>query len=73
MWHPLAPWTIRNGSKVPDVTKLDWDTYGDLLTNLKGAYKSSNFAKKKAQLHEKIKRIARKNTYIHINKNIKII
>ena len=64
----LAPWTIRNGSKVPDVTKLNWDTYGDLLTDLKGAQDSASFAKKKAQLHEKIKRIARKNSEILINK-----
>ena len=44
------------------------DTYGDLLTKLKGAYKTTNFAKKKALLHKKIKRIARKNTNIFINK-----
>ena len=64
----LAPWTIRNGSVVPDVTKLNWNTYGDLISGLSGATQSKYQAVRKAKLNKLIRREVRKNTKHHINK-----
>ena len=67
----LAPWIIRNGTIPPDLTKFNWESYGDLLSGISGASKSKYQAVRKAKLTKLIKRIARKNTKTHINKQFR--
>ena len=69
----LAPWIIRNGTAVPDISLIDWNTYGDLLVDDRGnivigAKLSHHAAKRKSIISKRVNRLARKNINIDVNK-----